>query len=80
MAEIVVLTLSSNWDGKLHEYVTSAMADKAVTHFGRAVSVSRESDEQGSRWLVECSTARGDTGANRMHEIACAYRIPCHVA
>jgi hypothetical protein len=75
----VVLTLAAFWDGAMHQYASIEDADRALTHFGQAVSIDRVNDESGHRWLVTCETQRGETGAFRLHSIASACGVPVHV-
>lgn len=80
MSHAAVLTVATERDGSLYRYVDDATAEYAIERFGHAVSVERQEDGAGVRYLVMCTTQRGDTGAFRMHSIACAYGIPVHVA
>ena len=73
-----ILTTAATWGGQRHEYATDELAETATERFGHAVSINRLADDRGVRYVVECSTQRGDTGSMRMHSIACAYGIPVH--
>jgi hypothetical protein len=64
---VAVLTLTRPADRE------NALA--AIARFDRAVQV----EDLGDRIRVSCSTQRGDTGAYRMHALACAFGVPVHV-
>jgi hypothetical protein len=79
MEHVVVLCLTTRYDGVERICATDADAQAAIDQFGQATSVERVDDERGARYLVTCSEQRGTRGAYRLHAIACDYRVPVHV-
>ncbi len=67
----VVLTLAGH--GRV--YATETQAQAVVDAFGGA-DVVKTADE----WQITVEKQRGDRGAYRLHSIACAHRIPVHIA
>lgn len=65
-------------DGSTSMRESSSREDltRLIQAFGHAVAV-REGDDE---WQVDCDSQRGERGAFRLHQMACARNILVHIA